>query len=108
MAEQFEHIPVLLEPVLEYLTFPTNRPVRLIDGTLGGAGHSSLLLSRLTTGKLIAFDQDPAAIENAKDINARMREAFGENFYLVFGNHDDEQGVDKETLLKMYQKNLMR
>ena len=28
------------------------------------------------------------AIENAKDINARMRAAFGENFYLVFGNHD--------------------
>lgn len=25
-------------------------------------------------------------------------------FTLVFGNHDDEQGVDKDTLLKMYQK----
>lgn len=25
-------------------------------------------------------------------------------FTLVFGNHDDEQGVDKEALLKMYQK----
>ena len=37
-----------------------------VDCTLGGAGHAALLLSKITTGKLIALDQDPEAIENAK------------------------------------------
>ena len=32
--------------------------------TLGGGGHASLVLSRLTTGKLVCLDQDMAAIEN--------------------------------------------
>ena len=67
MAEQFEHIPVLLEPVLEYLTFPTNRPVRLIDGTLGGAGHSSELLSLYSNLELLGIDRDDEALAAAKE-----------------------------------------
>ena len=67
MAEQFEHIPVLLEPVLEYLTFPTNRPVRLIDGTLGGAGHSSKLLSLYSNLELLGIDRDDEALAAAKE-----------------------------------------
>ena len=43
---QFTHIPVLLKGVLEYLTFPADHPARLIDGTLGGAGHTSALLEK--------------------------------------------------------------
>ena len=41
-----------------------------VDCTLGGAGHASLVLSKLTTGRLIAFDQDADAIENAKKVLA--------------------------------------
>jgi 16S rRNA (cytosine1402-N4)-methyltransferase len=37
-----------------------------IDATLGGSGHSRLLLSRLNGGRLYAFDQDQVAIDNAK------------------------------------------
>ena len=36
-----------------------------VDGTAGGAGHSSEIAKRLTTGRLIASDQDPDAIEVA-------------------------------------------
>ncbi|GAB2024699.1 16S rRNA (cytosine(1402)-N(4))-methyltransferase RsmH [Lactovum odontotermitis] len=36
-----------------------------IDATLGGAGHTSLLLSKLEGGRLYAFDQDQVAIDNA-------------------------------------------
>ena len=42
----FNHIPVLAEEVLEHLVFPADRKVRMIDGTLGGGGHSSLLLEK--------------------------------------------------------------
>ena len=57
-------MPVLLDETIEGLCV---RPDGIyLDGTLGGGGHSEQILKRLTTGKLIACDLDPAAIENAK------------------------------------------
>ncbi len=47
-----------------------------VDATLGGAGHSEYLLSKLTTGHLYSFDQDDAAHENAK---VRLKTALDEN-----------------------------
>lgn len=47
-----------------------------VDATLGGAGHSEYLLSKLTTGHLYAFDQDDTAHENAK---VRLKAALAEN-----------------------------
>ncbi|MFR6560366.1 MAG: 16S rRNA (cytosine(1402)-N(4))-methyltransferase RsmH, partial [Weissella confusa] len=38
-----------------------------VDATLGGGGHSQLLASRLTTGKLWSFDQDITAINYNKE-----------------------------------------
>ena len=38
-----------------------------LDGTLGGAGHSSEIVKRLTTGKLIAIDKDEQALAFAKE-----------------------------------------
>lgn len=64
MSEEFQHVTVLLEESIEALAI---RPTGVyIDCTLGGAGHSSYLLEKLTTGHLYAFDQDQNAIENAK------------------------------------------
>jgi len=37
-----------------------------VDGTLGGAGHSSVIASKLTTGKLICIDKDSDALAVAK------------------------------------------
>ncbi len=60
---QFEHIPILLDACLEGLAI---KPEGIyMDGTAGGAGHSRAIASHLTTGRLIAVDQDPDAIAAA-------------------------------------------
>ncbi len=60
MAEY--HIPVLLKPSVDLLEM---KPEGLyIDATFGGGGHTREMLSRLTTGRVIAFDQDPDAAQN--------------------------------------------
>lgn len=60
---EFHHIPVLLNECLEGLAI---RPDGIyLDGTAGGAGHSSEIAKRLTTGRLIALDQDPDAVQTA-------------------------------------------
>ncbi|MFC0188996.1 16S rRNA (cytosine(1402)-N(4))-methyltransferase RsmH [Fictibacillus aquaticus] len=60
----FDHITVLLEESVDALNVKPDGIY--VDCTLGGAGHTALILSRLTTGHLYAFDQDDKAIENAK------------------------------------------
>jgi 16S rRNA (cytosine1402-N4)-methyltransferase len=57
------HVPVLLEESLEGLDI--NPEGTYIDVTFGGGGHSKEILKRLTTGKLIGFDQDEDAKANA-------------------------------------------
>lgn len=61
----FHHIPVLKDAVLEYLTFDPKRPARLIDGTIGGGGHSALLLERYSKLELIGIDRDDMALNAA-------------------------------------------
>ena len=57
------HRPVLLEQTLQALHI---RPDGIyLDGTAGGGGHSHAIAERLTTGCLIALDQDPDAIAAA-------------------------------------------
>jgi 16S rRNA (cytosine1402-N4)-methyltransferase len=56
------HIPALLEESIEGLNI---RPDGIyVDVTFGGGGHSMEILKLLTTGKLIAFDQDEEASLN--------------------------------------------
>ncbi|MBQ7500786.1 MAG: 16S rRNA (cytosine(1402)-N(4))-methyltransferase RsmH [Clostridia bacterium] len=62
---EFRHIPVMPDECINGLDI---KPDGLyIDGTVGGAGHSYEIASRLTSGKLIAFDRDEEAIEAAKE-----------------------------------------
>ncbi len=63
-TEQYAyHRPVLFEETLAVLDI---HPDGLyVDGTAGGGGHSHAIASRLTSGRLIALDQDPDAIEQA-------------------------------------------
>lgn len=57
------HLPVLLEQTMDALGI---KPEGIyLDGTAGGGGHSAAIASRLTTGRLIALDQDPDAIREA-------------------------------------------
>lgn len=61
----FHHITVLKEQSVEGLAI---RPDGIyVDCTLGGAGHSELIASKLSpAGRLICLDQDDWAHENAK------------------------------------------
>lgn len=58
---EFEHVPVLLNEVLEGLAIRPNGIY--VDGTVGGAGHSKEIASRLNeSGLLIGLDRDPDAV----------------------------------------------
>lgn len=61
---EFEHTSVLLEETIENLQIKPDGIY--VDGTLGGGGHSSRIVSALGgRGRLIGIDQDEAAIEAA-------------------------------------------
>lgn len=62
---EFNHIPVLKDAVLEYLAFDTARPVRVVDGTVGGGGHSALLLEKYPKMELLGIDRDDMALAAA-------------------------------------------
>ena len=65
-----KHFSVLLEEAVTGLQI---KPTGLyIDATLGGGGHAEAILSHLTTGHLLGFDQDPFAIHQAQDRLARF------------------------------------
>ena len=84
MAE-FAHIPVLKTEVLQVLTFPDDRPARLVDGTLGGGGHSAALLERYPGLELLGIDRDEAALEAAAERLAFARD----RVTLVRGNYSE-------------------
>lgn len=59
----FHHVSVLLDASIDALNI---RPDGIyVDGTLGGAGHSREIASRLTTGHLIGIDRDETALAAA-------------------------------------------
>lgn len=59
------HIPVLLNECIEGMAV---RPDGVyVDVTYGGGGHSAAILEKLTTGRLVAFDQDVDALANVPD-----------------------------------------
>ncbi|MBQ0042767.1 MAG: 16S rRNA (cytosine(1402)-N(4))-methyltransferase RsmH [Lachnospiraceae bacterium] len=61
----FNHISVMLDETIESLNIKPDGVY--VDGTLGGAGHSSVILSKLTTGHLYGIDQDEDAIKAASE-----------------------------------------
>lgn len=62
---EFKHVTVLLNEAVDILDI---KPEGIyVDGTLGGAGHSLEIVKKLTSGKLICFDQDINAISAAKE-----------------------------------------
>lgn len=92
---EFKHIPVMLNECLSYLDIKSDGIY--VDGTLGGAGHSSQIAKRLGSGLLIGIDQDSDAIAAASE---RLKE-FGDKVKIVknnFKNINDvlyDVGVDE-------------
>ena len=77
---EFHHVSVLLNECLDGLNI---RPDGVyVDGTLGGAGHSSQIAKRLTTGRLIGIDRDTTALKAAGE----RLSVFGERITLVHSN----------------------
>ena len=60
---EFYHVSVLLDECIHALNIKPDGIY--VDGTLGGAGHSSQIAARLTTGRLIGIDRDPKALKAA-------------------------------------------
>jgi 16S rRNA (cytosine1402-N4)-methyltransferase len=92
----FEHTTVLLNEAVDGLNIKSDGIY--VDCTLGGAGHSSLILSRLGEGgKLYAFDQDEIAIANAKEKLAE----YGDQLVIIKSNflylkeELENRGIDK-------------
>ncbi len=70
---EFAHISVLLKECIKGLNIKPDGIY--VDGTAGGAGHSSEIAKRLTTGRLFALDQDPDAIAVANERLAPFEQA---------------------------------
>ena len=80
---EFKHIPVLLNQCIDGLNIKENGIY--VDGTLGGAGHSTEILKKLSpNGTLIGIDRDEEALSVVKE---RLKEY--KNVIYVHGNHDD-------------------
>lgn len=89
--KKFEHIPVLLNECIEGLKIKEKGIY--VDGTLGGAGHSFRIATKLNnTGTLIGIDRDAEAIQKAKETLKEFN-----NIIYVQDNHDNI----KEILSKL-------
>ena len=77
---EFHHVSVLLDECLDGLNIKPEGTY--VDGTLGGAGHSSQIVKRLTTGHHIGIDRDPVALKAAGERLA----PFGDKVTLVHSN----------------------
>ncbi len=90
------HESVLLNESVDYLNLKDNSII--VDCTLGYAGHSSVILKKINSGFLYAFDQDKIAIESSFEKLNKI----GSNFVIIntnFVNIKDEiskrvKGVD--------------
>jgi len=81
MSTSFRHEPVLAGEVNDFLRPAPGRTI--IDGTLGGGGHSGLLLKG--GARVIAFDRDPEALAHSRAELA----GYGERFTALEGNFAD-------------------
>ena len=90
-----KHYSVLLKESIDGLNIKPDGIY--VDGTLGYGGHSSKILSELTTGHLYSFDQDLDAIEASKERLSKI----GKNFTIIHSNFENlkeklaEHGITK-------------
>ena len=84
---EFKHIPIMLNEVLEGLDIKPDGTY--VDGTLGGAGHSSEIVKRLSDkGRLIGIDQDMDAIKASSE---RLKEY--KNVKIIHSNYVNMKNV---------------
>lgn len=88
---EFNHVSVLLNECIDNLNIKPDGIY--VDCTMGGAGHSGFIASKLgENGKLIGFDQDINAINTAKERLAK----YGDKVMLVHSNFENLKEELKE------------
>lgn len=92
---EFKHTPIMLFECLDGLDIKPDGIY--FDGTLGGAGHSSEILKRLKTGKLIATDKDDEALAVATERLSKISKNFVavKSDFKQFDKVLDDLGVEK-------------
>ncbi|TNL01913.1 16S rRNA (cytosine(1402)-N(4))-methyltransferase RsmH [Fructilactobacillus sanfranciscensis] len=86
---EFNHVTVMLNEAIDGLEVKPDGIY--VDCTLGGGGHSALLLSHLTNGHLYSFDQDDHAIEYNKE---HLKKYLAENELTFI--HDNFRNLAKD------------
>ena len=81
MNGSFHHESVLAMEVVDFLRPAPGRT--FLDGTLGGGGHSALLLK--AGARVIGFDREPEALTHSR----KKLEPYGKQFTGVEGNYAD-------------------
>ena len=80
---EFKHEPIMLQECLENLNIKPDGVY--VDGTIGGAGHSSRIIERLNeNGILIGIDRDEEALNVSKERLSKYN-----NARFVWGRHED-------------------
>ena len=92
---EFKHVSVLLNECLEGLNIKSDGIY--VDCTLGGAGHSSEILKRLSKdGLLIGIDQDKDALKAAKEkLSSYVNVRYVHNNFYNIDSILDELGIEK-------------
>ncbi len=88
---EFEHIPVLFNETIDALNIKEDGVY--VDGTAGGAGHSTAIAKKIKTGILMSIDQDPDAIKVCTERLSQFEHA-----KVVRGNFSDIENLVKENL----------
>ena len=94
MAMEFLHKPVLFDECMEMLEIKPDGIY--VDGTLGGGGHSSGILSLLEGGRLIGIDRDEAALAAA----GKKLEPHKEKVTFVHSNYSEIKRILDELEIK--------
>ncbi len=95
MKEEFKHIPIMLDEVMDGLAVKPDGIY--VDGTLGGAGHSSAIAAKLgEKGRLIGIDQDGDAIKAA----GNRLEIYGDKVTVVRSNYAQMTEILKSLFIE--------
>jgi 16S rRNA (cytosine1402-N4)-methyltransferase len=93
------HVPVLLKQSVEGLNIQAGGIY--VDATFGGGGHAHAIFEKMKRGTLVAFDQDPDAVQNTASFESDGHRSFifvSSNFrylkrYLKFHKIDKVDGI---------------
>ena len=90
------HVSVLKDELINNLNLKEDSII--VDGTLGYAGDSSIILERIKKGFLFAFDQDSEAIEYSTNVLNKI----GTNFTIIKSNFVNlKQELNKRGIEKI-------